>query len=119
MAQELIQVPCIVQGMSPKADRSWKLVFETRELTGDEVKLLADNFQGEGWLVFSPNRDVAPEDIPTDIADAGVKTMSQRLRGKMYRYWVALGGKGDFESYYRTQIQSLIEFYDSKIPEGE
>ena len=115
----LIQVPAMVVNMNPKADRSWKLVFETRELNGNEVKLLADNFQGEGWLVFKPNEDVALSEVPEERADAGVKTPAQRLRNKIFRLWKAQGEKGDFESYYRTYMQKLVEFIESKIPEGE
>lgn len=117
MKQLLISVPAQVVNMNPKADRSWKLIFETRELSGDEVKILADNFQGEGWLVFKPNEEVALADIPEGVADAGVKSPSQRLRGKIFILWKALGGKGDFEAFYRTYLDKLIEYVDSKIPE--
>lgn len=116
-SRQLIQVPAQVMGMNPKADRSWKLIFETRELKGEEVKLLADNFQGEGWLVFSPNEAVTVADVPEETADAGVKSPAARLRSKIWRLWKAQGGQGDFESFYRTYIEKLVEFIDSKIPE--
>lgn len=119
-AEELIQVPAIVQGMSPKADRSWKLVFETRELSGEEVKILADNFQGEGWLVFKPNSDgLKAEEIPASSADAGMKSQAQRLRGAIMVLWKRTGGKGDPEAFYRTFTEKLIEYTLSKVPEEE
>lgn len=117
--QKLIQAPCTVEDFKPRKDRSWRIVFETRALSGEEVKLLADSFQGEGWLVFSPNREVTVADVPKEAAEAGVKTPAQRLRNKIYRYWAATSSKGDFESFYRTQIEKLVEYFDSKIPEGE
>jgi hypothetical protein len=109
-----------VVNLNPKADRSWKLVFETRELSGDEVKILADNFQGEGWLVFKPNSDgVSKEEIPTTSADAGVKSQAQRLRGAIMVLWRQSGSKGDPEAFYRTTSEKLIEYILSKIPEGD
>lgn len=120
MEEKLIQVPAIVQGMNPKADRSWMLKFETRELHGDEVKLLADNFQGEGWLVFKPNSDgILKEEIPTSSADAGMKSQAQRLRGAIMVLWKRTGGKGDPEAFYRTFSEKLIEYTLSKVPEED
>jgi hypothetical protein len=116
--EELIQVPAIVVNLSPKADRSWKLVFETRELSGDEVKILADNFQGEGWLVYKPNSNgVLKEEVPSTSADAGVKSQAQRLRGAIMVLWKRSGSKGDPEAFYRTYTEKLIEYTLSKIPE--
>lgn len=119
MAKKLVQLPVTIEDFKPKRDRSWKIVFETRQLSGDEVKLLADNFQGEGWLVYSPNEEVTVADVPMGKADAGVKTPAERLRAKLFIYWKALGGEGDFDGFYRTKVQQFIEVIDSKIPEGE
>ena len=113
---DLIQVPAQVVGMNPKADKSWKLVFETRELMGEEVKLLVDTFQGEGWLVFKPNSDgVAVEEVPKDIADSGAKSQSKRLRDVIFVYWKQQGGKGDFETFYRVTLEKLIDYVKSKL----
>lgn len=117
-SQILISVPALVQGMTPKQDRSWKLTFETRELSGDEVKILADNFQGEGWLVFKPNSEgISLKEVPTETADAGMKTPSQRLRASIMVWYKLSGTKGDPEAFYRTTMEKLIEFVQSKIPE--
>lgn len=117
MAKELISVPAQVIGLSPKQDRSWKLTFETRELAGEEVKILADNFQGEGWLLFSPNDDgISYKEVPVEKADAGMKTQAQRLRGAIMVLWRSSGSKGDPEAFYRTFTEKLIEYTLSKIP---
>lgn len=108
MSKQLIQVPASVQNMNPRADRSWKLVFETgRELTGEEVKLLTDNFQGEGWLLFSPN-EIQTADVPdVDVEETGKKP-SQRLRNVIYRLWEHQGSHGDFEMFYRVSMERAI-----------
>jgi hypothetical protein len=117
MAQsdQLISVPAQVVNMNPRADRSWKLVFETRELSGDEVKILADNYQGEGWLVFKPNGDISVSEVPEGKADAGVKTPSQRLRGTIMVLWRQKGSKGDPEAFYRVTMERIIEFIKEQL----
>lgn len=111
----LLRVPVQVIDFRPKADRSWKMSFETRELSGEEVALLADNYQGEGWLVFSPNEEIAVGDIPSEAAEAGVKSPAQRLRAKVFIYWKQHINRGDFESYWRTYVQREIERIDEHI----
>lgn len=113
--EELISVPAQVMGMSPRADRSWKLTFETRELGGDEVALLANNFQGEGWLLFKPNGQISVEEVPEGNADSGTKSQSQRLRDVIYILYKQQGSKVDFETYYRTYLERLIEYVKTKL----
>ena len=112
----LIQVPCLVVDMKPKADRSWKLSFETRELTGEEVKLLAENLQGQGWLVFKPNEEsIVVDEIPTVDADAGVESPSSRLRKRIYLYWKQRGRKGSFDAFYWDTMQKFMEFVEERL----
>jgi hypothetical protein len=119
-SDQLVSVPAQVVNLNPKADRSWKLVFETRELNGDEVKILADNFQGEGWLLFKPNSlGITLNEIPEGDANAGVKSQSQRLRGAIMVLWKQKGGKGDPEAFYRTYMEKLIEFTKTKLDPEE
>jgi hypothetical protein len=117
---DLITVPAQVIGMKPRADRSWKLEFETRELAGDEVKILADNFQGEGWLLFRPNPDSGIEsaEIPNTDADAGMESPSIKLRKRLWLLWKQQGSKGSFDNFYLTYIQRFMEFIESKLEGG-
>ena len=114
---DMLTVPAQVVGMNPRQDRSWLVKFETRELSGTEVKVLADNFQGEGWLLFKPNAGINLEEIPEVDADAGMKTPSQRLRDVIFILWKQAGGKGDFLSFYNTYMEKLIEYTKSKLVE--
>ncbi len=117
---QIVQVPAQCVDFKPRQDRSWKLTFETRELAGDDVRLLADTFQGEGWLVFKPNSDgIIPEEIPDTDANSGVKSQSQRLRDVVFILWKQQGGKGDFESFKRVYFEKLIEYTKSKLEPKE
>lgn len=117
--QTLIQVPAQIVDFRPKADKSYKITFESRELGGEEVAILADNFQGEGWLLFKPNGEITRSDIPEGDAESGVKSQSQRLRDVVFIYWKQLGGKGDFESFKRVYFEKLIEYTKSKLSKEE
>jgi hypothetical protein len=115
----LVTVPAMVVNMNPRQDRSWKLQFETRELSGEDVKVLADNYQGEGWLIFKPNAQIRMSEIPEGEANAGVKSPSQRLRGTIMVLWQQKGGKGDPDAFYRTYMEKLIEYTKGKLdPDG-
>lgn len=92
-------------------DNSVKLIFETREVTGMEIAILMEYRQKEGYLLFSPNKDIKESDVPDEKADSmtGQKTQAQRLRGVIYRLWEQNGKKGDSESYYKSVMEGLIE----------
>lgn len=113
--KQYIEIPAQPVDMKPRADRSWKISFETRELSGRDVSLLADHFQGEGWLLFKPNNPIEPPEIPKGDADSGTKSHSQRLRDVIFIYWKQKGSKGDFEMFYRTQLEKLIEHIKGKL----
>ena len=116
----LVSVPAQVVDLKPRQDRSWKMSFETRELSGEDVKVLADNFQGEGWLLFKPNGEAfEASEIPVIDADAGIESPSVRLRKRMYVYWKQQGRKESFEAFYMTQMNKSIEFWESKLEPSE
>ena len=114
----MIKLPVIFNKMTPRADRSWSLVFETRELNGQGIKDLADSLGIEGWLVYSENADITSGDIPEVNADSGLdlKSPSQRLRNTMYVRWEQAGKPdGSFDKWYLTQMERHIELEKSKL----
>ena len=71
-----------------------------------------------GWLIFKESQ-IIPEDIPDyDPATFDqIKSPSQRLRAVLFVYWKEVkGGQGDFESFYRAQVERIIEQYKDKLP---
>lgn len=110
--------PALFTGASTKKDKSVKMVFETRELAGEEMAVLFDlaRQEAEGWLLFAPNT-LAEADVPEEQANAEYKgrTPSQRLRAVLNIWWKQLGSKDDFESFYRTKMEGLIEQVKEKL----
>lgn len=101
-----------------RSDGSVRLEFDIREFSGEEAATLMEQRQKEGWLLFSPNKDLQDVvEIPDERADSmtGQKTQAQRLRGVIYRVWEKKGKPGDSESYYRSYMERLIEREKSNL----
>ena len=43
------------------------------------------------------------------------KTPSQRLRAVFYRYWEQQGANDDFEVFYQSEMNKVIEHYRNKL----
>jgi hypothetical protein len=111
----LFQVPAQMVGFTPKKDRSYKLTFDTRELSGEEVSLLANNYQQEGWLLYKPNEEIELKEVPTEDASVRTKTPSQQLRNAIYVLWEQSGAGGDPEAFYRATMARLTDLIKSKL----
>lgn len=112
-----VLLPAQLTKVSSRSDRSYKMEFSTRELSGSEAAALLGQLMQEGWLLYSPNDDVTEADIPDEKADSmtGSKTQAQRLRGVIYRPWEQNGKKGNSEEYYRSVMESLIDQLKEKL----
>ena len=99
-----------------RADRTYKLIFNTQELKGEEAAKLLPLLLSQGYLLFSP-QELDEADVPNEKPDlmTGTKTKAQRLRGVIYRVWEQQGKHGDSESFYRTYMERLIEREKSNL----
>lgn len=110
----MIKIPAYLTGFNRKADRSCSVRFETQEITTEELLELDRHYGNFGWLVFSPN-EVRVEDIPKGEAEDTNKTPSKRLRATLFILWKQRGSSGDFESFYRQQVEKFIEIVKTKL----
>lgn len=104
-------------GVKTLKDRSLNLSFNTRELSGEDSAVLFGLAHNEGWLLFSANDDIAEKDVPDEKADSmtGQKSQAQRLRGALFVLWEQRGKNGKFEDFYRSQMETLIDFVKEKL----
>ena len=103
-----ITIPAVLSGYNRKADRSVSLRFNsTLEISSDDFSELDRIHFQTGWLLFSPN-EFNVEDIPAEPASDG-KTPSKRLRDVLFILWKQEGEEGDFETFYRTRVNAIVE----------
>ena len=110
-----VQLPAQLTKVETRSDRTVKLVFDTREL-GEDSATLFNLSNSEGWLVIA-STEITEADIPDEKADSmtTTKTQAQRLRATLFVLWQQRGKQGDFESYYRTQMERIIETIKDKL----
>lgn len=113
----MIRLPAYLTGFSSKADGSAALRFATQEVTAEQFALFKESLNSFGWLLFRPN-EKAPvdEEIPHEDAEGTEqKRPSQRLRAVLYLIWKKQGGEGDFDVWYRKQMEIIIEKLKTRL----
>lgn len=110
------QLPAIFNKITSRADGSYKLEFESRELSGMDASNLLSLLRQEGWLLFAPN-ELQEQDIPDEKADSmtNQKTQAQRLRAVIFKIWQTNGQSGSFETYYLYYMEKIIGQLKEKI----
>jgi hypothetical protein len=110
-----VTLPAILSKAETRVDGSIKLTFDTREL-GSDAAVLFGMARKEGWLLFSP-QELDEADIPDEKPDSmvGQKTIAQRIRNIIFIVWKQRGAHGDFESFYRSEGERIIEHYKEML----
>lgn len=113
-----VQLQVLIAGLATKVDGSIKITLETREFKPEEATKIFSLRNQEAWALFDVN-EMSEEDVklPTEKADpaVGAKTPSQRLRAVLYRLWEQSKSGVDFESYYRMNVEKVIEKFKEKL----
>jgi hypothetical protein len=109
IGQEMIfSAPAILTRLAFTKDGGLSIGFATNELT-DKDKVIASQFHGKfGHVLFKEN-EITPEEIPDADATDESKSPAQRLRATLFVLWKQRGKKGDFESFYRLQMENAID----------
>lgn len=109
------QVSAQLNSIRFTADKGLSLMFHTQELSNEEKVSIGEYHYEQGWLCFKPN-EWKDEELPTSEAKLdGQKTPSQRLRGVIFKYWKQQEGRGDFEDFYRKQLEVFIDKIKEKL----
>jgi len=110
-----IQTQACITGIRSKVDRSLGLTLSTPELSTNERALFME-YQGiECNIVIEPIDATDGVGIEKIDGEIRTQTQSQRLRAVLFVLWKQQGSQGDFESFYRTQTEKMIEYYKAKL----
>lgn len=108
-----MKLPAYFTGFSSKSDGSAGLRFATQEISAEQFADLKRNLNGFGWLQFQENQAI---EVPTEPAvEDKDKTPSKRLRSVLYILWKENKVEEDFETYYRKQVEKIIDHLKSKL----
>jgi len=116
----MLIIPAFLESYRSLKDRTIKLVYETSELTPDQIVDLHKSLNKTGFLAFNTEpfatKDLAfISDLKVDYDDPQ-KTPSKRLRGVLYRNWEKTPeGYKTFEDYYRSKMELIIDHYKDKL----
>lgn len=114
----MLQIPSTIEKIESRADRTWKLVIGTQELS-EQAGIELIKLNGKlGHFVFS-EQDIKQEDIPTDpIVFKDDRTLDERLNAVLFKYHMdKTNDSKSFHIFKRTVYETLIERYKEKINE--
>ena len=114
------QIPAELITYGKLRDRGFKLVFETGELSPEQVANIHYGSSKVGWLAFSPDPFATHEleeidKLKVEFNDTG-KPPSQRLRATLYRLFEQKPeGYKTFNDFYGAKMETLIEHFKAKL----
>ncbi|MGE0023187.1 MAG: hypothetical protein AB7S70_06080 [Hyphomicrobium sp.] len=112
--EDMIKLPAHLLSFASKIGGAASIRFSASEISSDQYAELQRYLGSYGHLLFA-EADIAEKDIPEDIPDDNQKKPSQRLRAVLFVFWKQQGSIGDFNVWYRSQMEKLIEHYKAKL----
>ena len=118
---ELLVLAGFLESFRSLKDKTYRLVFETSELSPDKLSQLGQSLQKAGYLAFKADPFKTEElqtldGLEADYDDGG-KRPSQRLRAVLFRLWEQDSqGYKDFNLYYDFKMNEIIKHFKSKLP---
>lgn len=107
-----------IESISTLKDGSVKFSVSTQEMDGTACAKVFDlrNKFVKILLTDDEIRQMDAESLEKlNLIAPNKKTPSQRLRAVMYRCWEQKGETGDFEQYYLSQMESVIDSYKMEL----
>ncbi len=119
---DLLLIPCAIESVSTRRDKTLKVVIGTQELSpAKAAELLNQWASGIGVMAFkgesfSFNDEEVLKSIKIDAEEMGSKTPSQRLRSCLYVLFERNAeGHNDFNSYYASMMEKFIDMVKKRI----
>ncbi len=116
----MILIPAILSSFRSLKDKTFKIEFETNELTPEDLSQIGLHNQSFGYLAFKKDKFKTEQiklldETKADYEDK-TKTPSKRLRDVLFIAWKKQdAGYKDFEDYYKHQMEIFINHIKSKL----
>ena len=116
----MILIPAILQSFQSLKDGTIMIKFETNELSPDQVARIAQHSRSFGYLAFKEDEFKSEQlavidELKADYDDK-TKTPSKRLRDVLFVAFKQNNeGFDDFEGYYKSKMNGVINHFKSKL----
>jgi len=115
--KKIFKAPALIpdHGLKTTADKGIRVIVETQEIPPQQKLALFELAGKFGWFVFAetePDRIEIPDEKPEF---KGQKSQAQRLRACLYKLWEKKGKLMDFELFYRTKMDGIIEQIKNRL----
>ena len=111
----------ILESYAPRADKSFKIIFGTREASPEDAAYLQQHLHKEMIIAIKEDPFQKPEledldKLAVEYTDTE-KSPSKRLKSVLYRLWeMDNEGYTDSTDYYIAKMSKLIDHFKSKLP---
>lgn len=112
----LTKFSAIIDGISTKKDGTMSLKLGTQDMETIDAPALVKMANKFVYVAIS-ELPIAPDslDIPENLVEPNDKSPSQRLRSVLFKYWEQQGKKGDFDAYYKSNMEKFISAVKEKL----
>lgn len=102
----IVQFSAQIDSAKANNDRTLTLKIDSQELNANETSFIFNLFQKQIWIALS-EMAITKEDlnIPETVDPLDQKSPSQRLRDRMFVYFKEKKVEGDFDSWYKGQLE--------------
>lgn len=119
MKETILQLPAQITKITTMAHKSLRLTVDSQEnLTDEQAQKVMAAHEKVGWFCFASEAPLRPEnlvDLPPLVWEKDQKSPSQRLRAVMFLYWQQHKPSEDFDTWYVSQLNKLIEAWKEKL----
>jgi len=112
--QRALTCPVQLTGASTRADGSLGLRFATPELDPSEKTAFFELLNVNLKLLLQPV-DAEPAELKEIKGEFDTKSPSQRLRGVLFVLFKQKSVPGEFEDFYRKQMEAVINSYKKEL----
>jgi hypothetical protein len=122
MDAKLLTIPCAIESVATRRDKTIKITIGTQELTPEQTSALFNQWMGGVGVMafkgeqFNYNDEALINNLKLDAAELGSKTPSQRLRSVLYVLFThAPEGHKEFSTFYEAKIERFIDMAKKRI----
>lgn len=122
MDAKLLTIPCAIESVATRKDKTIRVVIGTQELSPAQMtELMSQWIGGIGVMAFKGeqfnyNDEEILNSLKINAAELGGKTPSQRLRSSLFILFEHNNeGHQDFNSYYQSMMERFIDMVKKRI----